>query len=151
MSDFLSSDPDEFDRQLNDHFSGIGKWRTLLSGTWRNWINEECEGTGFGCLAAWDNGDGSICFAMQDPEKSEGVHLVYKEHVSHLHAVETFARIKYLFEHPRPVLLPSDFEAPTWFVSSHLYFELISMGFEGDALIAEYKRLGGESPGEDLR
>lgn len=144
MSDFLSSDPDEFDRQLNDHFSGIGKERTMLSGTWRRWMNEECDGTDWQCLAAWDDGDGLIAFTMQDPEKAECVHTIEKQEIDRLHAARTFAAIDYLFRNPRLILLPEGFDVPEHLANPNLYCELVCLGFEGTALMAEYEALGGE-------
>lgn len=144
MTEFLSSDPNEFDKQLHDHFGGVGKSRTVLSGTWRMWMNEEGEGNKWECLAAWDNDDGFICFTMQEPDGASGVHAVRKEDISRVHAVRTFAALDYLYKNPRKILLMSGFEAPYGFATPNLYQELLCLGFSGDALIAEYEALGGE-------
>jgi hypothetical protein len=145
MSDFLSSDSEEFDRQILDWSGGINKPRTLLSGTWRKWINEECEDTAWQCLAAWDNGDGLIAFTMQDPEGWEAVHAVEKVTVDRVHAARTFAAIDYLYRNPRQKLTKAGINiVPEGFANPSLYKELFCMGFEGDALIAEYESLGGE-------
>lgn len=144
MSEFLSSNPDEFDNQINDTFGGIGKQRTVLSGTWRKWINEECEDTGWECLAAWDNGNGLIVFNMQDPSGAEGLQAIEKQSIDRVHAVRTFAAIRYLHENPRPAMLRVGYEAPNHIANPNLYKELLSLGFKGDGLIDEYELLGGE-------
>lgn len=107
-------------------------------------MNEECV-TGWQCLAAWDNEDGLILFTMQDPDGSEQVHAVHKWQIDRIHAVRTFAAIRYLYDNPREMLVKEDDKiVPENIANPNLYFELFCMGYAGDDLIAEYELLGGE-------
>lgn len=146
FDDFDNEDDigDELERNLGDFFSGIGKKRTVLSGTWRKWMNEEC-GNGWECLAAWDNEDGLIEFTMKDPDDFEQVHAVYKTQIDRVHAVRTFAAIRYLYDNPREKLLKEGHSiTPDNIANPNLYDELFCIGYDGDELIAEYEALGGE-------
>ena len=145
MTGFLSSDPNEFDRQIAEHFEGIGKARTILSGTWRNWMNEACSKVaGWQCEGAWDNGDGEIHFAMKDPSGAISTNAIAKHKVSQKEAARVFAALDYEYRNPFKVLLGVGYEVPNGFMSTALYEELVCRGFEGYTLIDEYERLGGE-------
>lgn len=134
----------DFEGQVLNHFAGIGKQRTILSGTWRKWMKEECAGTAWDCIAAWDNNDGSIHFTMYEPDGAESVHAIEKIKASRVHAARTFAALAYLYKNPHPIGLKEGYEVPHKFANVALYEELVCLGFADDRLIAEYQALGGE-------
>lgn len=137
----------EFDR-LDDWFNGIGEQRTLLSGTWKRYLNEVCKELypEWRCLAAWDDGDGYIHWTTQDPHGFQTIALIGKSKVSKSWAVRVMATAEWAYYHPPKLLAKEGFEiAPVTMVQHALWMECWEQ-CDGDESAAQrlYESLGGE-------
>jgi len=145
MQEFLSSNPDEFDKQIKNHLDGIGQSRSILSGSWRKWINEAAKlyDIKMECVAAWEN-DTGIFYTMQNDQRESGVHYIEKEKVSELEAVRTIVGIVYSEIHYKVLLLPEYLTPFEFEANSALYRDLICKGYSKQDASRLYYDLGGE-------
>lgn len=58
---------DDFDRQIEDSFHGIGQPRSELAGAFLAAVTAACEGTKYQALTAWE-AHGGVCVTLEYPD-----------------------------------------------------------------------------------
>lgn len=134
----------EFDKQINDSFGGVGKHRTLLSGTWAQYITNACAflKTNWTVAASWQDRD-SLIVTLSSPQ-ADGTFISWMisasiTRLSQRRAIECIASKLWLQAHEPLRYGKEGVEyVPANAICHDLYYELWQNGREG-----EYEALGG--------
>ena len=90
---------DDFDRQINDAFDGIGQQRTELAGLYRVAFERLCVGTRYTVTGAWEQGGINIALSYPHGEYTDSA-VLYISQPDPL-CIEAQARAALDFHHAR--------------------------------------------------